>query len=122
VLHNIGAAIKDHVRTSDVVARYGGDEFVVLMPDTPPDHAELVAQRVVEGVLQGRHVMTDGSEESVGISAGLAVYPQDGRTSATLLHAADAAMYAAKRSGGRQVERSGPVAVSIEVAPAAVSG
>jgi diguanylate cyclase (GGDEF)-like protein len=118
VLHNVGAAIKDHVRTSDVVARYGGDEFVVLMPDTPPDHATLVAERVVAGVLQGRHVMTDGSEVTVGISAGLAVYPADGRTTAALLHAADAAMYAAKRSGGRQVERSGPVAIPVEAMPA----
>jgi diguanylate cyclase (GGDEF)-like protein len=121
VLHNIGAAIKDHVRTSDVVARYGGDEFVVLMPDTPAEHAELVAQRVVAGVLQGGHAMSDGSEVTVGISAGLAVYPAHGRTSAMLLQAADAAMYAAKRSGGRQVERSAPVAVPMEVVPVAVS-
>ena len=118
VLHNIGTAIKDHVRTSDVVARYGGDEFVVLMPDTPPEHADLVAQRVVAGVLQCRHVMTDGTEVSVGISAGLAVYPADGRTPAALLAAADAAMYAAKRSGGKAVERSAPIAIPVEAATA----
>ena len=122
VLHNIGAAINDHVRTSDVVARYGGDEFVVLMPDTPAEHAELVAQRVVAGVLQGRHVMSDASEVSVGISAGLAVYPADGRTSATLLQAADAAMYSAKRSGGKHVGRSGPIAIPVEAVPAPVAG
>ena len=116
VLHNIATAIKDHVRTSDVVARYGGDEFVVLMPDTPPEHADLVAQRVVAGVLQCRHVMTDGSDVSVGVSAGLAVYPADGRTPAALLQAADAAMYAAKRSGGKTVERSGPMAIPVEAA------
>jgi diguanylate cyclase (GGDEF)-like protein len=122
VLHNIGAAIKDHVRTSDVVARYGGDEFVVLMPDTPVEHAELVAQRVVAGVLERGHVLSDGSEVSVGISAGLAVYPAHGRTSAMLLQAADAAMYAAKRSGGRQVERSTPVAIPMEVGAVSVPG
>jgi diguanylate cyclase (GGDEF)-like protein len=122
VLRNIGAAINAQVRTSDVVARYGGDEFVVLMPDTPPDQAEIVARRVVAGVLDGRHTMTDGAEVSVGISAGLAIYPSDGRTSAQLLQVADAQMYAAKRSGGQQVERSTalPIAVEVEPAPVAV--
>ncbi len=119
VLHNIGATIKAHVRTSDVVSRYGGDEFVVLMPDTPPDHADRVARRVVAGILQRRPEMSDGTQGNVGGSAGLAVYPQDGRTSAQLLQAADAAMYAAKRTGGRQIERSTrePV-LTLEAAPA----
>ena len=106
VLHNIGATIKAELRSHDIVARYGGDEFVVLMPDTSAEHAELVARRVVSGILQGRHELSDGSHVSVGVSAGLAIYPADGRTSAQLLQAADAAMYGAKRSGGRQIERS----------------
>ncbi len=117
VLHTIGATIKAHVRTSDVVARYGGDEFVVLMPDTPVDHADHVARRVVAGILQRRHEMSDGSQVSVGCSAGLAVYPADGRTSAQLLQAADAAMYAAKRTGGKQLERPSPAMVTMEAAP-----
>jgi diguanylate cyclase (GGDEF)-like protein len=114
VLHNIGATIKAHVRTTDIVARYGGDEFVVLMPDTPPDHAERVARRVVAGILQRRHQMSDGSEVSVGVSAGLAVYPADGRTSAQLLQSSDAAMYSAKRMGGRQIERSSSKPMQME--------
>jgi len=49
---------------------------------------------------------------TVGVSAGLAVYPKDGRTSAQLLQASDSAMYAAKRAGGRQVEQSStPLAI-----------
>ncbi len=58
----------------------------------------------------------------VGASAGLAVYPSDGRTSAQLLQAADAAMYAAKRTGGRQVERSSSEKMTMEVAPAPAAG
>jgi diguanylate cyclase (GGDEF)-like protein len=121
VLHNIGATINAHVRTSDVVARYGGDEFFVLMPDTPADAADHVARRVVSGILQRRHTMSDGTEVSVGVSAGLAIYPTDGRTSAQLIQASDAAMYAAKRTGGRQVERSNKKH-KLEVATAGAAG
>ena len=64
--------------------------------------------------------MSDGSEVSVGVSAGLALYPDDGRTSAQLLQAADAAMYAAKRSGGRQMERPQGVPMSAEALPVPV--
>ena len=96
------------LRASDVVARYGGDEFVVVMPDTSAEQAQLVAQRVVNAVLERRHELSDGSQVTVGISAGLALYPEDGRTTAQLLATADAAMYEAKRGGGRGLERSGP--------------
>lgn len=106
VLHNIGAAILGQVRTSDVVARYGGDEFVVVMPDTGAQQAQLVAQRVVNAILERRHELSNGSHVSVGVSAGLALYPDDGRTTAQLLATADAAMYEAKRGGGRGIERS----------------
>ncbi|HEY7024851.1 MAG TPA: diguanylate cyclase [Candidatus Limnocylindrales bacterium] len=106
VLRNIAATISAHVRSNDIVARYGGDEFVVVMPDTPSDRAEQVARRVVGGVLQQQHELTDRSRVTVGVSAGLSFYPHDGRNSAQLLQAADAAMYEAKRGGGRQVELS----------------
>lgn len=106
VLHAIAATIRDHLRSSDIVARYGGDEFVVLMPDTGDDAAEQVARRVVGGILKQRQQLSDGTQVTVGVSAGLAVYPADGRTSAQLLQSADSAMYTAKRTGGRQVERS----------------
>ena len=117
VLHNVGATIKSHVRGSDIVARYGGDEFVVLMPDTTEERAEYVARRVVEGILSSRQPLSDGSTVRVGVSAGLAVYPNDGRTSTQLLASADAAMYSAKRTGGRQIERSTSRLV-IDVGPA----
>ena len=85
VLHNIAATIKAHVRASDIVARYGGDEFVVLMPDTADEQAAHVARRVVSGVLKQTHELSDRTRVNVGVSAGLAVYPNDGRTSAQLL-------------------------------------
>lgn len=118
VLHNVGAAIMSQVRTNDVVARYGGDEFVVVMPDTTAEQAEVVAQRVVNAILERRHELSDGSHVGVGVSAGLALYPDDGRTTAQLLATADAQMYAAKRRGGRAIERSAAYAFGEAVAPA----
>ncbi|MEA2676115.1 MAG: hypothetical protein QOJ81_256 [Chloroflexota bacterium] len=118
VLHNIGAAIMSQVRTNDVVARYGGDEFVVVMPDTSAEQAAFVAKRVVNAILERRHELSDGSHASVGVSAGLALYPEDGRTTAQLLATADAAMYGAKRGGGRDIERSTAYALVEAIAPA----
>jgi diguanylate cyclase (GGDEF)-like protein len=105
VLRNVANDLKLAVRTNDVVARYGGDEFVVLMPDTGEGQAKAVARRVVDGVRNRRHLLSDGYEATVSASAGLAVYPEDGRTPRTLLQAADVAMYAVKRSGGSDVRR-----------------
>ena len=57
VLRNVAAMLKLTVRTNDVVARYGGDEFVILMPDTDEDAARLVADRVVKGIRGQVHAL-----------------------------------------------------------------
>jgi len=108
VLRAIAGALRAAVRTSDVVARYGGDEFVVLMPDTDDVEARKVARRATEAVAGLAHPMADGSVVRVTCSVGLAHHPQDGRTGKALLHAADAAMYTHKRSraGGSRGARA----------------
>ena len=85
VLHNIGATIMAQVRTSDIVARYGGDEFVVSCPTPPPSRPSSSRSAWSSAILERRHELSDGSHVSVGVSAGLALYPTDGRTSAQLL-------------------------------------
>jgi diguanylate cyclase (GGDEF)-like protein len=121
VLRNIAACLKSAVRANDVVARYGGDEFVVLMPDTDEAQAKHVARRVVSDVGGLRHDLSDGARVKVRASAGMAVYPTDGRTVDALLRNADAAMYAVKRAGGGGLRRSGRVAGAVEERPAAGS-
>jgi len=121
VLRNVAAMLKLELRTNDVVARYGGDEFVVLMPDTDDQAARRVADRVVKGIRGQVHALADGAEGHVSCSVGMAVHPTDGRTAAALLKAADAAMYGVKRAGGSRVGRlrARPEAAEEPVAAAA---
>jgi diguanylate cyclase (GGDEF)-like protein len=112
LLHNVATGLRLAVRANDIVARYGGDEFVVLMPDTDEAQARAVAERIVSGIKKTRHELSSGSEGRVGASAGLAVYPGDGRSPQRLLAAADTAMYAVKRAGGGNVRRAVPDAGS----------
>ena len=116
VLRNVAAGLRLAVRANDIVARYGGDEFVVLMPDTDIAAAQLVAERVVAGVRGQRHQLADGTEGSVACSAGLALYPDDGRTATRLLRTADAAMYRVKRAGGDAVSRSAATPQEVAIA------
>jgi diguanylate cyclase (GGDEF)-like protein len=97
LLREVSNALMDAVRGEDVVARYGGDEFVVLLPATPPAAAASVAQRISDGI--ARHRFMAGREllEIPGVSLGLATFPQDGATAEDLLAAADATLYRQKR-------------------------
>jgi diguanylate cyclase (GGDEF)-like protein len=121
VLRAIAGALRAAVRTSDVVARYGGDEFVVLMPDTDAEEAEQVAQRAADAVASIAHPMADGSDVHVSCSVGLAIHPRDGRSGKALLRAADAAMYTHKRSRPSRAKRSHAVE-TVTVAPAVPVG
>jgi len=77
-------------RTTDTAARYGGDEFVTVLPDTDRAGAEIVIHRLVGQLAR------DPDRPTLSVSAGVAVYPQDGSTATTLLSAADRTLYAAK--------------------------
>jgi len=97
LLREVSNALMDAVRGEDVVARYGGDEFIVLLPVTPAPAAASVAQRISEGI--GRHRFMAGREllQIPGVSLGVATFPRDGRTADELLESADATLYRQKR-------------------------
>ena len=97
LLREVSNALMDAVRGEDVVARYGGDEFVVLLPATPAPAAAVVAQRISEGI--ARHRFMAGREllQIPGVSLGVATFPRDGRTAEEILASADATLYQQKR-------------------------
>jgi diguanylate cyclase (GGDEF)-like protein/PAS domain S-box-containing protein len=78
-------------RGIDTAARFGGDEFALVLPEANAKTASLVAERIREGVA------SDGKGPAISISVGVAIYPRDGRTIESLLFAADSAVYTMKR-------------------------
>lgn len=78
-------------RDIDTPARFGGDEFAVVLPETNADAAKLVAQRICE------RIANDRNGPGISVSAGIAVYPQDGESIERLLSQADVALYSMKR-------------------------
>jgi len=105
LLNQVGKIIRSSVRNADQAFRYGGDEFVVVLPQTAMNDAYVVAERVREGVSEEMKQ----KEIAVTCSIGLASYPSDGVISGELVNAADTALYFAKRTGGNRVYLSSKI-------------
>ena len=97
LLREVSNALTDAVRGEDVVARYGGDEFVVLLPSTGAAAAAVVAQRISDGIARHRFMAGRDLLQIPGVSLGIATFPQDGSTAEELLATADATLYRQKR-------------------------
>jgi diguanylate cyclase (GGDEF)-like protein/putative nucleotidyltransferase with HDIG domain len=99
LLGKIGRIIRNSVRNVDQAFRYGGDEFVVLLPQTARDAAYVVAERA------RRQIAEDMGKKAIAVtcSIGLASYPADGMLSGELVDVADVALYHAKRTGGNRI-------------------
>lgn len=104
LLRAVADTLRGDIRITDVAARWGGDEFVLLLPETDLNGAMLVADklRISIGRLALPH---DGLVVRTSASIGLVTYPDDGRSSTELMRRADLAMYEAKRRGRDQVVR-----------------
>jgi diguanylate cyclase (GGDEF)-like protein len=107
LLAEIGEAIKEKCRMIDLAFRYGGDEFVVLLPQTSKENAMGVARRLHKLIRETIWLKEPGLNVNITASVGVASYPTDSRTKAELLHLADEAMYFVKNSTRDSVAASG---------------
>lgn len=103
VLQEVGKLLRDHIRGGDIPSRFGGDEFVVVLPDASLEVTRQRAEQLCESVQQ-LQIQYDGQTlEAITVSLGIAAFPNNGSTSAELLKAVDNALYQAKRDGRGRV-------------------
>lgn len=95
-LQRLAAVMNQHCRSTDLAVRFGGDEFALIMIDSDRGMAEQVAHRIQNGLA------TDHGKPLISVSAGVGTYPDDGRTPAELIEAADCHLYKSKRPDNRR--------------------
>jgi len=104
VLRAVAARLRSCIREADIVARHGGDEFVVLVPELhDAEDAVRVAEKIIAGI--AAPILVEDRQYRVGASIGIAIYPGDAQDADTLLRFADQAMYSVKQGGGNGVRR-----------------
>jgi diguanylate cyclase (GGDEF)-like protein len=114
VLVSVVERLRGGLRNADLLVRYGGEEFVVVLPGTPPGAARAVAERLRTAVSERPHDLGEGRELAVTISIGCATHGAPARfaTPGALLESADRALYVAKTAGRNRVVASDDVATS----------
>jgi diguanylate cyclase (GGDEF)-like protein len=98
LLAEVGFAVKSHLRLIDYAFRYGGDEFVVLLPQTGKEQALKVARRLLQVFRDSRFLHSEGLDLNVRASMGVATYPEDAHSAHEIIRQADEMMYVVKNS------------------------
>lgn len=103
ILHELGNLLLGYVRGEDIPCRYGGDEFIIVLPDASRAVAGERAQRLCEYTRQFHLQFEAHAREGITLSVGVAVFPEHGSTSTAILQVVDDALYRAKRQGRNRV-------------------
>ena len=107
-LKHVAGLLRSFVRETDVAGRFGGDEFMVLLPETPKHIAEGLAAEIQALICATPLHLKEHGSIPLTVSLGMASFPRDARTADTLMGEADGAMYKAKRAGRNQACFSKP--------------
>lgn len=99
VLQEIGRRLSACLRATDTACRYGGDEFIVMLPEVEDEQGATVVEQKIRAQLAAPYLV-DGAMIAVTLSIGTAVYPKDAKDCQDLIKLADAAMYSVKTDGG----------------------
>jgi diguanylate cyclase (GGDEF)-like protein len=102
VLRRVAHLVTGELRSVDVLAKYGGDEFVVILPRADRMGAGIFAERI-RAAVEAHEFPGERTGMKITTSMGIAQFPEDGESSRDLLESADAALYDAKRSGRNRV-------------------
>jgi len=120
VLRETAASLAKGIRAEDFVCRFGGEEFVVILPTADVEASRARAERLRSKLRELAILYQGKSLGMITISVGVAVFPEHGLSPKELMAAADAALYAAKRNGRDQVVVASPVPVESIALPGAV--
>ncbi len=102
ILRELSRAIQENIRQIDLIGRYGGEEFSIILSETDKDVAGLAAERIRTAV-QDKHIRVYDEELKITVSIGISTYPYDGKEIEKLIDKADSALYQAKQSGRNRV-------------------
>ncbi|MCL4395952.1 MAG: diguanylate cyclase, partial [Chloroflexi bacterium] len=117
VLRRLAGLLQEQTRTDDVACRFGGDEFILILPEASFENTLRRAQELWRSFRDMRVEFHAQTLEGLAISVGVAVYPQDGATPQALLHQADTALYQAKREGRNRVVAASQIGSTLRDAP-----
>ncbi len=102
-LRRVGERLRRTVRKNDVLVRYGGDEYIVILPNTDKQTATAIAERIRKEIAREPFFTFDNQKFSISVTLGVATYPEDAKTRDELIGKADKAMYDGKLSGRDKV-------------------